>query len=133
MIDKDDAAHAAVMASVLDAMARGPMAAEELAASLPPDAITVTYEVAVRPEHAVLARAAAAYRGARDCRVYWGSHGCQFERGHEQPCRCDCCGDDCGPEHNGCAGSPPYYGPDTHFYGEDVAARGMPSVEDDDW
>lgn len=28
----------------------------------------------------------------RRCRVYWGSHGCQLDRGHEGPHRCD---DDC--------------------------------------
>lgn len=69
-----------------------------------------------------------------DCRVYWGSHGCMHERGHSEPHRCDCC--DC-PEwhHDGivapvladddgsgviCVARPPYYGPDTTFYGEDA-------------
>lgn len=59
------------------------------------------------------------------CRVYWGSHGCRFERGHEGPHECDCC--DCDnhpddPETLGylCVAKPPYYGSDTNFYGEDA-------------
>ena len=66
------------------------------------------------------------------CRVYWGSHGCDLERGHDGPHECACC--DC-PEgrHNGtdaptlidaenvyCVAKPPYYGPGTNFYGEDA-------------
>ena len=31
------------------------------------------------------------------CRVYWGSHGCQLERGHEGTCECSCCM--CDNEH----------------------------------
>ena len=48
------------------------------------------------------------------CRVYWGSHGCHLERGHDGPHLCD---EDCS------VGAPPYYGPDvvTRFYGEDAA------------
>lgn len=71
------------------------------------------------------------------CRVYWGSHGCSFERGHEGTCECDCC--ECGshpdpdPGNPGCAPScvakVPYYGPETRFYGEDAAARGLRLVE----
>jgi len=69
------------------------------------------------------------------CRVYWGSHGCDLRRGHEGPCECDCC--ECGPGHPVspeiteylCVAKPPYYGPDTLFYGEDVEARGLPSSE----
>lgn len=66
-----------------------------------------------------------------DCRVYWGSHGCQLERGHEGPCVCD---DSCKPTEAelaqgiGDAGRPPYYGDDTRFYGEDVVARGLPQL-----
>ncbi len=67
------------------------------------------------------------------CRVYWGSHGCDLERGHEGDCDCGCC--DCGnahPDAGGgvlCVAKAPYYGPETRFYGEDVAARGLPEVE----
>lgn len=42
-----------------------------------------------------------------DCRVYWGSHGCDKERGHKGPHACRC-------------GTPPYRGRWTRFYGEDV-------------
>jgi hypothetical protein len=71
-------------------------------------------------------------RGPSDCRVYWGSHGCGLGHGHPGSCRCDCC--DCGPLHPFpndpdrnlvCVGAPPYFGPDTQFYGDDVAARGL--------
>jgi hypothetical protein len=56
------------------------------------------------------------------CRVYWGSHGCSLERGHDGPHLCSCAGD---PDDPGVlnVGAPPYYGPDTHFYGEDVQRR----------
>jgi hypothetical protein len=51
----------------------------------------------------------------RECRVYWGTHGCDLQRGHSCEHVCDC-------------GAYPYYGPDTNFYGEDapveIAARG---------
>lgn len=40
------------------------------------------------------------------CRVYWGSHGCRFERGHHGPHACEC-------------GGKPYHGRWTRFYGED--------------
>lgn len=63
------------------------------------------------------------------CRVYWGSHGCKLERGHTGPHLCDCA-DDPGVDpmtkeylsDPGCfnVGGPPYYGPETRFYGEDV-------------
>jgi hypothetical protein len=72
--------------------------------------------------------------GFKPCRVYWGSHGCHLERGHLEPCRCNCC--DCtnhpdpDPDNPGsapsCVAGPPYYGPCTRFYGEDAAARGLP-------
>lgn len=73
-----------------------------------------------------------------DCRVYWGSHGCKHPRGHypATPHECDCC--DC-PDHEAnegrrtdwtedevdggewvCVAKPPYYGPDTNFWGEDA-------------
>jgi hypothetical protein len=59
--------------------------------------------------------------------VYWGSHGCDLERGHEGDCRCSCCGcsDHVGHPEPGCVGAAPYYGPETRFYGEDAAARGL--------
>jgi hypothetical protein len=74
----------------------------------------------------------------QSCRVYWGSHGCRFEREHGGDCECDCC--TCvdhtadplhgatDPEDEGvlCVARPPYYGPGTVFYGEDAAARGLP-------
>lgn len=66
------------------------------------------------------------------CRVYWGSHGCQWARGHAGPHECDCC--DCPPDHDHaqpiqdddeatvrCVAKPPYYGAGTKFYGEDAA------------
>lgn len=64
------------------------------------------------------------------CRVYWGSHGCMHPRGHspEIPHACDCCecpGDVCEPE---CVAKPPWYGPETRFYGEDAEALGLPLV-----
>ena len=70
------------------------------------------------------------------CRVYWGSHGCQLERGHEGTCECSCC--ICGEEHSHetivddtfgsivCVAKAPYYGSDTWFYGEDAADRRLP-------
>lgn len=51
------------------------------------------------------------------CRVYWGSHACALERGHDGPHLCSCA--DIPPEHGG-VGGPPYYGPGTRFYGEDT-------------
>lgn len=67
-----------------------------------------------------------------DCRVYWGSHGCNLERGHEGTHVCACC--DCPEDHHDgitapelvddegvvCVAQAPYYGPGTVFYGEDV-------------
>lgn len=57
------------------------------------------------------------------CRVYWGSHGCARPEGHEGPHWCDCCEcEDHARDHaaEGCVAGPPYYGPDTRFYGEGV-------------
>jgi len=65
------------------------------------------------------------------CRVYWGSHGCCHPRGHppEVPHECDCC--ECPGECElSCMAKPPYYGPDTRFYGEDAEALGLPGVPD---
>jgi hypothetical protein len=66
------------------------------------------------------------------CRVYWGSHGCDLERGHVERDGtahvCDCC--ECGEHHPyprwpdtqvTCVALAPYYGPETNFYGEDAA------------
>lgn len=57
------------------------------------------------------------------CRVYWGSHGCCLERGHDEPCRCGCCECEAHPDDDACVGAHPYYGPHTRFYGEDAPAR----------
>lgn len=76
------------------------------------------------------------------CRTYWGSHGCTLPRGHDGPCICSCAFDDEGEfdpktreyyDDPGVfnVGLPPYYGPDTHFYGEDAPAS-PPVVEDED-
>jgi len=72
---------------------------------------------------------AAIDRPRESCRVYWGSHGCKMERGHDGPHRCDCA-DEGGfdPETREYyeepgvfnVGAPPYYGPETNFYGEDA-------------
>lgn len=73
------------------------------------------------------------------CRVYWGSHGCKFKRGHTQLCECDCC--ECPSDlHDGihltyvdedtlCVAKTPYYGSNTVFYGEDAKDRGLPLLE----
>jgi len=78
------------------------------------------------------------------CRVYWGSHGCRHERGHdpEIPHECDCC--ECGNHPDPpsiaadadlpyctCVAKPPYYGPDTKFYGEEAETLGLPGHDDD--
>lgn len=54
------------------------------------------------------------------CRVYWGSHGCSRPVGHEGAHWCDCCQCDDHPDGEWCVAGPPYYGPDTHFWGEDT-------------
>lgn len=78
-------------------------------------------------------------RRAASCRVYWGSHGCMLERGHDgaHHCVCDLDGDfdpvtrlDSDGVHN--VGGPPYYGPETRFYGEDAETLGLPLVKDRD-
>jgi hypothetical protein len=63
------------------------------------------------------------------CRVYWGSHGCMLDRGHEGEHLCDCTFDGEGgllphmyDSDNGNVGRAPYYGHGTHFYGEDADA-----------
>lgn len=75
-----------------------------------------------------------------ECRVYWGSHGCMLERGHDGDCICRCAFDDAGNElpnrntpgneDNGNVGNAPYYGDITTFYGEDAAGRGLPLAAD---
>jgi hypothetical protein len=73
------------------------------------------------------------------CRVYWGSHGCRFERGHDGQHECECARDEAGnpvprvqEDEDGeflNVGRAPYYGPDTRFYGEEAEALGLPLVE----
>lgn len=67
-----------------------------------------------------------------DCRIYWGSHGCDLKRGHTGGHECGCC--DCPSGHHDgitapllvgetnvvCVARAPYYGPATNFYGEDA-------------
>ena len=70
------------------------------------------------------------------CRVFWGSHGCDLERGHLErdgtPHDCGCC--ECGDHHpfpewpdEGvlCVAKAPYYGPGTIFYGEDATPESV--------
>lgn len=64
-------------------------------------------------------------RGSDPCEVYWGSHGCMYERGHDGPHECECAFDESGARlphtfvaDNGNVGCPPYYGSDTYFYGD---------------
>lgn len=52
----------------------------------------------------------------RTCNVFWGTHGCDFELGHEGPCKCECYLDSANWD-DGEVGGPPYYGPNTVFYG----------------
>ena len=68
--------------------------------------------------------------GFEPCRVYWGSHGCDLERGHAErdgtPHDCGCC--ECGnhPDpDSGCVGREPYYGAETNFYGEDATPESV--------
>jgi hypothetical protein len=66
------------------------------------------------------------------CRVYWGSHGCHEPRGHpaDVPHACDCCECPPGECKPSCVARPPYYGPDTRFYGEEAEALGLPLVSE---
>lgn len=64
------------------------------------------------------------------CQVYWGSHGCELSRGHEGDCECTCCEcinhpDDYDTIGYLCVAKAPYYGPETNFYGDDAAGRGL--------
>lgn len=62
------------------------------------------------------------------CRVYWGSHGCCLPRGHDGPHLCECANGEDGPTDPRAdtvadainVGAPPYYGPETTFYGDDA-------------
>lgn len=99
---------------------------------------TVAHKCSECPEYGPCPRQGFVYKDIVDvfppvehiCRVYWGSHGCALERGHKEPCVCDCCRckphDETSHEREGCVAAPPYYGPDTKFYGEDVKDRGLP-------
>jgi len=71
------------------------------------------------------------------CDVNWGSHACQFPRGHEGAHECSCC--EC-PDHEAtqgvaydedgeyvCVAKPPYYGPDTQFHGKDAEPADTPT------
>ena len=74
------------------------------------------------------------------CRVYWGSHGCEFPRGHNGDHECGCCDCEDHGKNRGardgywCVAKPPYYSFDsgdgevstTFFYGEDAEALGLP-------
>ena len=85
---------------------------------------------------ASLPRPVAADPAFKPCRVYWGSHGCDLERGHVErdgtPHVCDCC--ECGEHHPypywpdegvRCVAKEPYYGPGTNFYGEDATPEAV--------
>ena len=75
-----------------------------------------------------------------DCRVYWGTHGCDKRRGHRGSHYCHCCRLPLlahAAEYllsftyrkghrqlwSGCVGRWPYYGRITKFYGEDAPAN----------
>lgn len=53
--------------------------------------------------------------GEPPCETYWGSHGCCLNKDHREPCRCIC-----DLREAGNVGGPPYYGPETQFYGRDA-------------
>ena len=59
-----------------------------------------------------------------NCRVYWGTHGCMLERGHEGDHLCRCSLDKRGRllpyMKGGNVGRAPFYGRKTKFYGEDA-------------
>jgi len=63
----------------------------------------------------------------KPCRVYWNSHGCELERGHDGPHLCLCAlegGFDKltrkYPDGSINVGEPPYYGAETRFFGDDA-------------
>ncbi len=47
------------------------------------------------------------------CDTFWGSHGCNLAKGHGGMCDCQC-------DNGRPAGSYPYFGPDTEFFGDDA-------------
>jgi hypothetical protein len=58
----------------------------------------------------------------RYCDVNWGSHGCVLPLFHDGAHECDCCECENHPdplERLGyvCVAKPPYFGPDTRFWG----------------
>ena len=57
------------------------------------------------------------------CRVFWGSHGCELERGHDGTHSCSCCNCENHPDIPECVGKAPYYGDNTQFYGEDTGDK----------
>lgn len=67
--------------------------------------------------------------------VYWGSHGCVLPYRHDGPCVCDCALVDAELDDQGGlviivdtsdVGAPPYYGPTTAFFGDDVYSVAPP-------
>lgn len=64
------------------------------------------------------------------CDVNWGSHACVQPADHDGFCHCDCGEPDENGEINP-VGVFPYYGPDTMFWGADVAAMWELPVGDD--
>ena len=62
------------------------------------------------------------FSGPTECDTFWGSHGCQLERGHDGHHNCCCeCVDHPDPGSL-CVGTHPYYGPSvpTYFFGADA-------------
>ena len=63
------------------------------------------------------------------CEVYWGSHGCKYDRGHIGDHECDCCECVNHPDPDtGCVGKAPWYGDITRFYGDDAERLGLDHV-----
>jgi hypothetical protein len=65
-------------------------------------------------------------RSGTSCEVFWGSHGCCLEPGHDGPHLCTCATE--APEEGVDVGQPPYYGEATRFYGADAERLGLPLV-----
>lgn len=71
----------------------------------------------------------------RDCRTYWGTHGCLLPRGHGGSHVCVCAvteqvdAEGRVVDGEGNVGAWPYYGPDTRFYGEDAVGTPAPTAE----
>ena len=84
--------------------------------------------------HAGLLRVVGTWDNAdMSCRVYWGSHACTHDRGHAGPHECDCCDCVSHPDpietagHH-CVAKPPYFGPQTLFYGDEAEAEGLATL-----